>query len=584
MNRLSFFLVALMAMACIALAEQGTFTDASDLINAQPASARVVAWGDINGDGHPDLFVGGGHGLPSYIYIYEKGEFHDRTSEYLLGVSPSNVYSAQFIDYNNDGRMDLFVLTDDRSGGRLFEQTASHFFVPVNVFGSMLFADPIRSAVWTDIDGNGMPDLVVSNAPKADGPVTVFAQSIKGFSVMRNSQFPSVVGVGAMTFADFDGDGQPEAFFGSLDGSQPAHFYKYEGKNWVDLAPDFDLPAKLGGRGAVWLDYDNDCRMDLFCTGSSEYTAMFRGATWKGDNTIEPVKDPSLASADDGYEVHAVDVNMDGYTDMFITRAAGRPCAMMINQGGVQWVEKAATLGIANANHTNYSCAWADFDGNGSPDLAIAQGTDGVRLYRNNTRTDHEYLLVNLLSHDTHTPLLNCNLAMDWNVCKEIASTFTSSCAAGSDGSTVLLVNRADSAPSRPSEIALAVQWPNGFTTNYSMTDLRKVAVNNLYEPSSMPSSKMVPPHTSGTLTRATVSPNPFNPTTTISFDLPQPSNVELRVYDLMGREVATLLNGSQEAGNHRVTFDARALPSGLYFSRLTVSGTSSLTRMLLMK
>ena len=70
--------------------------------------------------------------------------------------------------------------------------------------------------------------------------------------------------------------------------------------------------------------------------------------------------------------------------------------------------------------------------------------------------------------------------------------------------------------------------------------------------------------------------PNPFNPTTTLLVSVPEPSNVRLIVTDMLGREVATLVNGRLESGSHPITFDASQLSSGNYIATITMSGIES--------
>ncbi len=78
--------------------------------------------------------------------------------------------------------------------------------------------------------------------------------------------------------------------------------------------------------------------------------------------------------------------------------------------------------------------------------------------------------------------------------------------------------------------------------------------------------------------------PNPFNPTTTIAFELAEQGFTTLKVYDILGREVATLVSGTLEAGNHAVTFDASHLVSGVYVYRLESNGFTAVQKMVLAK
>ncbi len=78
--------------------------------------------------------------------------------------------------------------------------------------------------------------------------------------------------------------------------------------------------------------------------------------------------------------------------------------------------------------------------------------------------------------------------------------------------------------------------------------------------------------------------PNPFNPTTTIKYQLPQAGFVSLKVYDILGSEVASLVNQQQQAGNYIVNFDASQITSGIYFYRLESNNYSVTKRMLLLK
>jgi len=78
--------------------------------------------------------------------------------------------------------------------------------------------------------------------------------------------------------------------------------------------------------------------------------------------------------------------------------------------------------------------------------------------------------------------------------------------------------------------------------------------------------------------------PNPFNPSTRIQYDLPKNSVVTLKVYNLLGQEVATLVNGKETAGTHIAVFDASKFTTGVYFYRITADNFTSTKKMILVK
>ena len=78
--------------------------------------------------------------------------------------------------------------------------------------------------------------------------------------------------------------------------------------------------------------------------------------------------------------------------------------------------------------------------------------------------------------------------------------------------------------------------------------------------------------------------PNPFNPTTTIRFDLPSNARVSLRLFSITGQEIMTLFDGEREAGSHSLLLDARDLSSGVYFCRLNAGSFISTMKLVLMK
>jgi hypothetical protein len=118
-------------------------------------------------------------------------------------------------------------------------------------------------------------------------------------------------------------------------------------------------------------------------------------------------------------------------------------------------------------------------------------------------------------------------------------------------------------------------------TGNYSYR-LKQIDFNGNYKYFDLSNEVII-----GTPTKYALSqnfPNPFNPSTSISYEIPATNFVSLKIYDMMGKEVASLVNGNQEAGFYTVKFDASKLSSGIYFYKLQSNDFTATKKLMLLK
>ncbi len=159
----------------------------------------------------------------------------------------------------------------------------------------------------------------------------------------------------------------------------------------------------------------------------------------------------------------------------------------------------------------------------------------------------------------------------------------------GEAGSRLLLVNKDISGTTNISEGLL--EYSRGTEFNFIATTNTQIFGNRLGETKKLWSYGESPTGTPNELESepevfrlSQNYPNPFNPTTNISFNLPSTNNVDLKVYNLLGQEVATLINGRLNSGNHTIKFDASRLASGVYIYRLISGDYSQTKKMMLIK
>ena len=316
----------------------GRFVDvAGEAGLAERRGTRAAAWGDYDADGDPDLLLGfapAANDIVRRLFRNTNGRFTDVTVASGVIAGTGAVRQLSWIDYDGDRDLDLFVAMRDRPNVML-----------VNVRGRfsdmskrMGIDDPRRSvgAVWFDYDRDGDLDLYVANQDGDANGLWSHVRSPSGGS--------SFVDVAAKTGAEWAGRAPKEPTNGTV---RPCVF-DANGDGWLDL-----FGANYGPNGLLLFDRSGRAR---------DASKLLGVATDGRHDTCAP------ADADN-------DGRVDLYVNGTITGGRQYPDFLFHNTGDVF---SDATPENVRALPASHGASWADFDGDGDLDLALAGTTPAV--------------------------------------------------------------------------------------------------------------------------------------------------------------------------------------------------------------
>jgi len=307
--------------------DNGNFRDVAKEVGlADVGVIRTSAWGDYDGDGHLDLFVASVSGQNSWDRLYRNdgngAHFTDVTAS--AGVQLAGSFrQAAWVDFDNDGDVDLFVALRDKPNVLLRNDNGKFR----DIAKELGVDDPRRSvgAVWFDYDKDGDLDLYVTNM---DGDANgLFRNDGNRFTDVAKEAGVDNGGrpLGSLLFgsvrpslADYDNDGNIDVFCANYGPN--ALYRNMDGKQFVNMAPGLGLAVDNCYDSGVWGDWDNDGRIDLYVNGTITRGRSFEDYLFHNDeNRFSNVTPDIIRKNDADHGAQWLDFDKDGDLDLALT-------------------------------------------------------------------------------------------------------------------------------------------------------------------------------------------------------------------------------------------------------------------------
>ena len=538
-------------------------------LGALSIGSSDLSWGDLDGDGDQDLALGTEN--QTVIYRNDAGTLNLLQTN-LPGYWEENsqaefdLRSITWADFDNDGDMDLLIPSVFNDTSYTYETVLMRNDGPDGASGwsftslNSVFAKTEHAqSLWADYDGDQDLDLLLVNiAPLFDdGFVRRYRNDGNGIFTGEDILGTLSVEQGEAQWGDYDGDGDLDILVAGnvkeLDSTYTPltlRIYRNDSEIYfpVEVIADPYSEGWFDFTAATWADYDSDGDMDILLAGNYNSGSNIEGRARIYTNTNGVFTDsgnelPSpRAAGDRGGAFSWLDIDNDGDLDYFIAGQYFVP-------GGNGLVEAQM--------HVYRNDVAGQNDSPSSP-----TGLDISLLGENTVRLSW------LPAYDDHTP--------------GVALTYDLEIYHGTIPVTI---------PVRlpePGNVSAVAEWlltglPDG---DYNWT-IRAVDAAYLGSPITtgvFTIGNQTSVEETDNLTQifslAQNYPNPFSSTTTIKFNLTEQGNVVIKVFNVLGDEIKTIVNKEFAPGKHEVEFNAAGLLSGVYFYRMTSCNKTVIKKM----
>ena len=545
------------------------------------------SWGDYDGDGRQDLLVVNRNAtVDVHFFLYHNegnGNFTRAVTGGDLLTDSAKYTTAVWGDYDNDGKLDLFLSTFGGENNVLYHNINPTLPIFTKITSGAIVTDGgnSNSCSWVDFNNDGLLDMCVTNYGQKrflyqnNGSGT-FTKIITGGFVNDISRT-----IGCQ-WGDYNNDGLLDVYTANNGVIVNNFFYVNNGAGNFTKNTSLNIVADTTKSfSSAWGDYNNDGYNDLFVasdgTRNNELYKNNKDGSFTNDNTSAP--------AQDQYSVMGnwADYDNDGFLDLFVSRWQNQNNLLYHNNGNGTFTK--ILLGdIVNDHGNSFGCAWADYDNDGDMDLFVANiNNENNFLYRNNATNENtnKWITIKCTGTTSNKSAIgakvmvkaNINGTAQWQMREIVSET---GYASQNDIRAHFGLGTASIVDS------IKILWPSGSINTFTNVAVNKfititengslVGVND--NPNEVKSFELEQNY-----------PNPFNPETKISYSLNHAGDVSLKVYDAEGKYIETLKDGFSEAGTYSVKWNGTGYSSGIYFYVLkSSSGFSETKKMLLIK
>ncbi len=593
--KVKILLFSIILVFCLSITKSQTFTNVASQVGLQCTyndrffyiPGGGIGFSDFDNDNDPDCIVATS---TSYkVFRNDNGIFTDITGSSGIDFSGDALKSVVWGDYNNDGWRDVY-LTSWYSGNRLYRNNGNNTFTDVTSTAGVGMPNinyQSTTASWGDINKDGFLDLYVGNYGNIEGQGNQWNMLFKNNGNGTFTDIALSAGVRDSTakkplvivMFDYNMDGWQDIYIAN-DKTQRSTLFKNNGDlTFSDVTYASGTQAFADAMGISVGDFNHDGWLDMYI--SADVTTGVGGNLLyrnNGNGTFTNVAGATGTKVNkECWGNNFFDYDNDGWCDIFAAASSGIDMcdALLRNNGNNTFTNTGFNIGIRDSAKSHGS-AVCDFNSDGYADLFVILSDSNAKVYKNSGGSNNWIKIKCTGVQSNKDAIGSIVTSYSGGIMNRQVILAGNSYLSSDDVVLIFGIGSSSQADS------VNVKWPNGLSE--TVFNLQANRLYNLLEGSGVIGINPISSEIPSSYDLKQNYPNPFNPSTKIEFSLPETGIVNLRVFDINGREVSVLVNQQLTAGKYSVDFNAAQYSSGIYFYLLKTDKFTETKKMILSK